>query len=106
VAFAGFDVDFVPPLQTNQATSSDVLKVVEIDSEEDERKDEDKDAEREVSYSADIVGRRETHKFLMKRTPKRYMSRLPVIRARVSQNVVRSAARVQYLSGTPGSRVR
>jgi hypothetical protein len=46
VAFASFDVDFVPPSQTDQATSSDVLKVVEIDSEEDERKDEDKDAEK------------------------------------------------------------
>jgi hypothetical protein len=46
VAFASFDVDFVPPSQTNQTASSDVLKVVEIDSEEDERKDEDKDAEK------------------------------------------------------------
>jgi very-short-patch-repair endonuclease len=46
VAFASFDIDFVPPSQTNQASSSDVLKVVEIDGEEDERKDENKDAER------------------------------------------------------------
>jgi hypothetical protein len=61
---------------------------------------------KEVSYTADMVGGRETHKFLMKRTPKRYMSRLPVTRARVSQNVVRSAARVQYLFGTPDSRAR
>lgn len=57
MAFASFDIDFVPPSQTNQASSSDVLKVVEIDGEEDERKDENKDAEREVSYTADMVGR-------------------------------------------------
>jgi hypothetical protein len=95
VAFASFGIDFVPPSQSNQAPSSDVLKVVEIDSEKDERKDENKDAEREVSSTVDTVGRLGTHKFLMKRTPKRYMSRLPAIRARVSQNVVRNAAHVQ-----------
>jgi hypothetical protein len=95
VAFASFGVDFVPPSQTNQASSSDILKVVEIDSEEDEGKDENKDAEREVSYTADMVGRLGTHKFLMKSTPKRYMSRLPAIRVRVSQNVARNAAHVQ-----------
>jgi hypothetical protein len=95
VAFASFSVDFIPPSQTNQASSSDILKVVEIDSEEDEGKDENKDAEREVSYTADMVGRLGTHKFLMKRTPKRYISRLPAIRVRVSQNVVRNAAHVQ-----------
>ena len=106
MAFASFDIDFVPPSQTNQASSSDVLKVVEIDSEEDERKDENKDAERGGQLHIGMVGRLETHKFLMKRTPKRYMSRLPAIRARVSQNVVRSVAHVQYLFGTPGSRVR
>jgi hypothetical protein len=31
----------------------------------------------------------------MKSTPKRYISRLPAIRVRVSQNVVRNAAHVQ-----------
>ena len=46
MTFASFDIDFVPPSQTNQASSSDVLKVVEIDSEEDERKDKDKNAEK------------------------------------------------------------
>jgi hypothetical protein len=105
VAFAGVDVDFIPPAKANQTTSSNVFEVVEVDRKENEGENEDEDAGKKISSMADAVGRLETDKFLIKRTPKRYMSRLPIIRALVSHNTARSAARVRYLFGNPGSRV-
>jgi hypothetical protein len=44
VAVAGVGVDLVPPPQTDEAASSDVLEVVEVDGEEDEGEDENEDA--------------------------------------------------------------
>ena len=46
MAFAGVGVDFVPPSQANEPTSSDVFEVVEVDGEEDECEYEDEDAVR------------------------------------------------------------
>ena len=37
-------VDFVPPAQTHQPSARDVLEVVEVNGEEDDRDDEDEDA--------------------------------------------------------------
>ena len=47
MACASVGVDFIPPSQTDEATSSDVLEVVEIDSEQDEGEDEHEDAVRQ-----------------------------------------------------------
>lgn len=105
MAFARGRVDFIPPAQANQTTSSNILEVVEVDGEEDQGENEDKDTAEKVSSIAGMVCTRQTDKFLMKRTPKRYMSRLPVGRACVSPDAVRSAGPVQYLSGNLGSRV-
>ena len=46
MACASVGVDFIPPSQTDEAASSDVLEVVEVDGEEDEGEDENEDAVR------------------------------------------------------------
>ena len=91
MAVARVGVDFVPPPQTDEATARDVLEVVEVDGEEDEGEDENEDTVKSVEQLAWVgrVGLGTTNKFLMKSTPKRYMSRLPVEQESVvSESVV------------------
>ena len=74
--FAIGRVDLIPPTQTNQSAAGDVLEVVEVDREEDESEDKDEytsSCQDPMWTPPGVV----TNKFLMKRTPNRYMSRLP-----------------------------
>lgn len=81
-------VDFVPPAQPDESATGDVLEVVKVRGEEQEVDDEDEDAGRrgtfpvrDIYYNTETLGlvtaQLLTHKSLMKRTPNRYIRRLP-----------------------------
>jgi hypothetical protein len=77
VRFARRCIYFVPPAKTDEAAAGDVFEVVEVGGEEEEGYYEDEDA---VLIRVGEIDREGggTDKLSMKRTPKRYISRLPI----------------------------
>jgi hypothetical protein len=43
MCFSSLWIDFVPPPQSNEASSSNVLEIVEVEGQEDNGEDKDKD---------------------------------------------------------------
>lgn len=94
-------VDFVPPAETDEATTGDVLEIVEVGGEKQQGDDEDEDAARSiVSNRTKGSGGffRRTHKLLMKSTPKRYIRRAPMRKPRKQRRVIGWALRRQFRS--------